>query len=168
MKHFCRLALLIGMAVVVRPDFGYGQSPEADIVPNMVHRLELALGRPFATSQRLDLETAARTAVTKLRPDREAFIRNISRITGMPAAEVSTVMSGAHMEGASAPSSMIPFLEAKKGSAFSVAQKEELLKAEDHYKTATYPQVEGFVREAAFVLGLDTQDIRPWIFRMGF
>ena len=164
MKPFCWLALLIGMAVVARPGFGYGQSPEAD----MVHRLELALGRPFATSQRLDLETATRTAVTKLRPDREAFIRNISRITGMPAAEVSTVMSGVQTEGTMASPSIIPMLEAKKGSAFSAAQKQELVKVEEYYKTAAYPQIEGFVREAAFVLGLDTQDIRPWIFRMGF
>lgn len=164
MKHFCWLALLIGMAVVVSPDFGYGQSSEAD----MVHRLELALGRPFSTSQRLDLETATHTAVVKLRPDRETFIRNMSRITGMSSQEISAAISEAPTESTSASSSKIPLLEAKKGGGFSAAQKEEMVKAEEHYKTATYPQIEGFVREAAFVLGLDTRDIRPWIFRMGF
>lgn len=164
MKHFCWLALLVGMAVVVRPDFGYSQSPEAD----MVHRLELALGRPFSTSQRLDLETATRTAVVKLRPDREAFIRNISRITGMSAQEISAAMSGVPPEGTSGSSSVIPLLEAKKGGAFSAVQKKEVTKTEEDYKTAAYPQIEGFVREAAFILGLDTRDIRPWIFRMGF
>ncbi len=165
MKHFCWLGLLIGMTIVVRPDFGYGQSLEAD----MVHRLELALGRPFSTSQRLDLETATQTAVVKLRPDRETFIRNISRITGMSTQEISAGMSDAPTEGtSSAPFSVIPLLEVKKGGSFSAAQKEELVKAEEHYKTASYPQIEGFVREAAFILGLDTQDIRPWISRMGF
>lgn len=164
MKYFCWLALLIGMAVVGRPDSSYGQSAEAD----MVHRLEVALGRPFATSQRLDLEMATRTAMEKLRPDREAFIRNVSRITGMPAQEILATMSAAPPESTSASFNIISLLEAKKGGAFSAAQKEEVLKAEDHYKTAAYPQIEGFVREAAFVLGLDTRDIRPWIFRMGF
>lgn len=162
MMNLCRLALLIAVIIVIRPAFGYGQSPEAD----MVHRLEVALGRPFATSQRLDLETAAHTAMEKLRPDRDAFVRSASRITGMSSQEISTVMAGT--PEATGASSMIPLLEAKKKSPFSAPQKDELLKAEEHYKTAAYPQIEGFVREAAFILGLDPQDIRPWIAQMGF
>lgn len=69
----------------------------------MVHRLELALGRPFATSQRLDLETAARTALEKLRPDRDDFIRSVSRITGMPSQEISAVMASGPARGGSRP-----------------------------------------------------------------
>ncbi|GEM_PF-6065256 len=164
MKYFCRLALLIGMAVTIHPNFSYGQNPEAD----MVHRLELALGRPFSTSQRLDLETATRTAAEKLRPDRESFVRDMSRITGMSVQEISAVMSAMSTESKSASAGIVPLLEAKKGSVFSSVQKEEIVKAENHYKTATYPQIEGFVRDAAFILGLDPRDIRPWIFRMGF
>lgn len=163
MTHLCRLAVFIAMTVIIYPVFGYGQSPEAD----MVHRLEVALGRPFATSQRLDLETAAHTAMEKLRPERDAFIRNISRITGMSSQEISTAMTSTP-EGTGALPSVIPLLEAKKQGPFSAPQKDELMKVEEHYKTATYPQIEGFVREAAFILGLDPQDIRPWISRMGF
>lgn len=163
MMPLCRLACVIALALIISPALGYGQSPEAD----MVHRLELALGRPFATSQRLDLETAAHTALEKLRPDRDDFIRSVSRITGMPSQEISAVMASTP-EGAGPLPSVIPLLEAKKHSPFTAPQKDELMKAEEHYKTAAYPQVEGFVREAAFILGLDPQDIRPWIPRMGF
>ncbi|MEZ5648149.1 MAG: hypothetical protein R3E60_04265 [Alphaproteobacteria bacterium] len=150
--------------ITLLPALGYSQSLEAD----MVHRLELALNRPFAASQRRDLEAAARTAMDGVRKDKSAFVSEASRITGMAASEVEAAMAA---PGASpnneTEADFMSALEKHKGAALTAPQKDELKKAEAQYKTAVYPQREGFVRDAAFILDLDPREIRLLLPRIG-